>query len=200
MGGAYVALSPDIDRGVLGVGGMPYSILLPRSHDFDPFFKIFQEKYLDHRDRMLIISGMLEQLWDVADPTAWAWDIPNPPEGMQPKSVLMQVAIGDAQVTTLGAHIQARTYGASLVAPETREVWGLEARTPPFEGSALVEWEYTDIPEEPLESVPPSVEHDPHECPRRDAAGQEQVDVFLKTGVVDHFCDGPCLSVQATCR
>ena len=200
MGGAYVALSPDIQRGVFGVGGMPYSLLLPRSYDFDPFFRIFDEKYDDHREKMLIIAGLLEQLWDVADPTAWAWDFKNPQQGLPDKQVLMQVAIGDAQVTTLGAHVQARTYGASLIKPETRTVWGLNVAEPPFTGSALVEWRYTDIADEPFESIPPDEETDPHECPRRDPAGQQQVTLFLETGTVDHFCDGPCESIQATCR
>ena len=50
----------------------------------------------------------------------------DPPEGMEAKDVLLQVAIGDAQVTTLGAHIMARAYGASTIAPETRPIWGCQ--------------------------------------------------------------------------
>ena len=200
MGGAYLGLSPDVERGVLGVPGMPYSLLLPRSYDFDPFFSIFREKYTDHREQILIIAGLLEQLWDVSEPTAWAWDIQNPPEGMLPKQALLQAAIGDAQVSTLGAQVQARSYGASLVAPETREVWGLESKSGPFTGSALVEWRYTDIPDEPFESVPPNSDFDPHECPRRSPPGQEQAALFLETGTIDHFCDGPCEAKQSTCR
>lgn len=200
MGAAYLAMSKDVHRGVLGVSGMPYSLLLPRSHDFEPFFRIFDEKYEDHREKMLIVAGLLEQLWDVADPTAWVWDMTQPPEGMPKKEVLIQVAIGDAQVSTLGAHIQARSYGASLVTPETRGLWGLEEREPPFTGNALVEWRYTDIADEPYDSVPPDVETDPHECPRRSPAGQSQATLFLETGTVDHFCDGPCEALQSTCR
>jgi hypothetical protein len=39
MGGALTALSPDLDRGVLGVPGMNYSTLLRRSVDFDLYAK-----------------------------------------------------------------------------------------------------------------------------------------------------------------
>ena len=39
MGGALTALSPDLDRAVLGVPGMNYSNLLRRSVDFDLYAK-----------------------------------------------------------------------------------------------------------------------------------------------------------------
>ena len=200
MGGAYFALSPDLHRGVLGVPGTPYSLLLPRSHDFEPFFRIFDEKYEDEREKMLIISGLLEQIWDVADPTAWAWDIANPPSDVGDKQVLLQVAIGDAQVHSLGAHVQARSYGASFVTPKTRAVWGIEEKAPPFDTHAIVEWEYTDIEPEPYGTVPPDVETDPHECPRRNRAGQQQIERFFESGAIEQFCEGPCLDVQATCK
>ena len=127
-------------RGVFGVPGTPYSLPLPRSHDFEPFFRIFDEKYEDEREKMLIIAGLLEQIWDVADPTAWAWDIAEPPSDVGDKQVLLQVAIGDAQVHSLGAHVQARSYGARFVTPQTRSVWGIEEQAPPFTGNAIVEW------------------------------------------------------------
>ena len=37
MGGALAAVAPDFDRAALGVPAMRYSILLPRSVDYDPF-------------------------------------------------------------------------------------------------------------------------------------------------------------------
>ena len=38
MGGALTAVAPDFTRAALGVPAMNYSILLPRSVDFDPNF------------------------------------------------------------------------------------------------------------------------------------------------------------------
>ena len=38
MGGALAAVAPDFDRAALGVPAMNYSILLPRSVDYDPNF------------------------------------------------------------------------------------------------------------------------------------------------------------------
>jgi len=200
LGGAYLALSPDIERGVLGVGGMPYVLLLPRSADFDQFFALLTTYYPDHRDIMVLIS-LFQNLWDPGEAAGWAWAMnrePDPEVGA--KQVLLQVAIGDAQVTTLGAHIQARAYGAATVAPQTRPVFGLEEKPPGFVGSALVEWRYTDIPDEPVANVPPDKAFDPHECPRREAAAQQQLRDFLETGVVNQYCDGPCEGLRSmTC-
>jgi len=38
FGSVYMALTTDVERGVLGVGGGPYNLLLPRSKDFEPLF------------------------------------------------------------------------------------------------------------------------------------------------------------------
>ncbi|MDC0675558.1 hypothetical protein [Nannocystis radixulma] len=200
LGGAYLALSPDIERGVLGVGGMPYVLLLPRSADFDQFFALLKSYYPDHRDIMVLIS-LLQNLWDPGEAAGWAWAMNREPDpAVGAKQVLLQVAIGDAQVTTLGAHIQARAYGAATVAPQTRPVFGVEEKAPGFTGSALVEWRYTDIPDEPVTNVPPDKAFDPHECPRREAAAQQQLRDFLETGVVNQYCDGPCEGLRSvTC-
>lgn len=197
LGGAYLALSPDIDRGVLGVGGMPYVLLLPRSADFEPFFALLQGSYADHRDIVALIA-LFQNLWDPGEGAGWAWAMnaePDPDIGA--KQVLMQVAIEDAQVTNVGAQIQARAFGASTVAPQTKPVWGVEEKQPGFTGSAYVEWDYTDVPDPPVENVPPNKDLDPHECPRRQPAAQEQLRDFLETGVVNQYCDGVCQDVRA---
>lgn len=200
LGGAYLALSPDIERGVLGVGGMPYALLLPRSADFDQFFQLMRGAYDDQRDIMMLIA-LFQNLWDPGEGAGWAWAMNREPsETVGAKQVLMQVAIGDAQVTNLGAHIQARAFGASTIAPQFRPIFGLEERAPGFKGSAFVEWHYTDVPEEPTDNVPPSKDADPHECPRREAAAQQQLRDFLEEGVVNQYCDGVCEGLrQATC-
>jgi hypothetical protein len=195
LGSAYLAMSTDIPRGVLGVGGGPYSLLLPRSHDFDPFFSIFKEKYLDHRDITLFVNGLVQQTWDPVEPGGWLWDMTR--DAAEPKQVLMQVGIGDNQVTTLGAHYQARAYGAKLVRPATRPVWGLDEVDAPFVGSALVEWEYTDGPDEPVVGLPPNGP-DTHECPRRERRAQDQMRTFLETGTIEQTCEGgPCIGTIA---
>ena len=115
------------------------------------------------------------------------------------------------QVTTLGAQYQARAYSAYMPAPAVRPVWGLEEKDvgEGATGSAYVEWLYTDLPDEPLSTLPPGSEDvlegteweggntDPHECQRREPAAQEQLWLFLTTGEVVQTCgEEGCKSVK----
>jgi hypothetical protein len=197
LGGAYAALSPDIERVVLGVGGMPYSLLLQRSVDFEAFITLFRARYNDDREIALLIAA-LQTVWDPAESGGYANVLTHEGiPGVPPKRVLMQVAVGDAQVSTLGAQLAARAWGASTVGEPVRPIWGVPEVAGAHEGSALIEWEYADVPPEPLENLPPEGEADPHECPRREPAGQDQLSLFLETGTVEPTCVGPCLSVRA---
>jgi len=196
LGGAYLALSKRLERGVLGVPGMPYGVLLTRSADFDPFFLLFKEKFKDHRDITLSIA-LMQQLWDPAEGSGWAWQMNQEPrEGVPAKDVLLQAGIGDAQVTTLGAQIMARAYGATTVSPQTRPVFGVDEREAPFTGSALVEWYYPDGAVEPVEAMPPDHDGDTHECPRRERAAQDQLRDFVEEGVINQYCDGVCEGIR----
>lgn len=196
LGGAYLAISPRISRGVLGVGGMPYSLLLARSADFEDFLRIFQEKFPDDRDTALLIAAF-QTVWDMGESAGYASIMDDPLPGTPAKRALLQVAEGDAQVSTLGAAIQARAWGASTLTPANRDVWGVPEVTTPHEGSALVEWRYTDGSSEPLVNLPPDKSGDTHECPRREPAGQEQLHRFLETGVAEQTCvGGPCVGTR----
>lgn len=209
MGGALVAMSPDIKRGVFGVGGGPYSLLLPRSHDFEPFFLLFKQRYEDHRDIMLFVAGLTQQLWDPVESAGWLWDMTR--DAAEPKQSLQQVAIYDNQVTTLGAEYQARAYGAVTPSPANRPIWGVEEVDVGAEGTStnvLVEWKYTDLPDDPATveapgANPPSPfndgrQLDPHECPRRQPQAQAQLWHFLSTGKVIQTCEGgPCTDTVA---
>ena len=197
MGGAYTAIAPYFDTAVLGVGGGPYHMLLTRSRDFDPFFMVFKTMYPDPKHISLWL-GLIQTLWDSAEGSGYANVIDGGlVPGSTPTRVLQQVAIGDAQVTTLGAHILARGQGARLIGTPVREVFGLETATGPHAGPALVEWDYGL--EVPSTNTPPQGE-DPHEDPRRERAGQDQIDHFFRTGEVIDFCEGPCQDLDRYAR
>ncbi len=190
LGGAYVALSPRIERATLGVGGSPYHLLLNRSADFDPFFLIFKTMYPDALDVQFILA-LNQTLWDPGESAGFLHTMNQDPlQGTVAKDVLLQVAIADAQVTTLGAHVMARSYGAKLIEEPARDVYGIETVPSGHTGSALVEFDYGLY--EPPENIPPDADTDPHERPRRDLAGQMQMHTFFSTGVVEHYCEGPC--------
>ncbi len=195
-GGGYLGMSTDLTRGILGVPGAPYGLLLPRSSDFSPYFLILLNKWEDHRDIMLNI-GLMSMIWEPTEAGGWLRSMNETPgPGAPAKQVLLQAGIGDAQVSTLGAHIMARAYGAKTIAPETRPIWGVEEADGGFVGSALVEWYYPDGATEPDENLPPDPEFDTHECPRREWAAKQQLLDFLVEGVVNQYCDGICQGVR----
>lgn len=197
-GVGYYALSPFLERAAFSVGGNPYSMMFTRSNNFKPFFELFKAKFDDQRVIMLFTQGLMQQIWDLSEGGGYLWDLnQEPPKGYPEKHALLQTAIGDAQVTFLSAHIQARGFQARTVSPQTRAVFGLEEGTAPFSGSALVEWQFTDVPDPGTEGLPPDPEVDPHECPRKIDLAQQQLAHYLSTGEVIQTCDGICETERA---
>lgn len=44
FGSVYMSVTTDVTRGSIGVGGTPYSLLLPRSADFTDLFEILKSR------------------------------------------------------------------------------------------------------------------------------------------------------------
>ena len=129
MGGMYMAVSSDVRSGVLGVGGGPYALLLPRSSDFSELFDILKVRYPRSLDRMAILA-LMQALWDKSDPAGWAGYItpeatpggPLPPlPGTPSHRVIHHYGLGDHQVTWLGCHAIAASTGAAMFASNVRE-------------------------------------------------------------------------------
>jgi hypothetical protein len=206
MGGALTAFAPDFTRAVLGVPGMNYSVLLPRSVDFDTYSSIMYPQYPNELERPLVLN-LAQLMWDRGEANGVAQHITDDPlPGTPPHTVLMHVAYGDHQVSQFQADVEARTIGASIHtpiyaagrSPQAKPSWGIPAiRSYPFSGSAIVYWDSgagsTAIP--PLTNVPPRGQQDPHEHPRRTPAARRQKSEFLKpSGSVLDVCGGPCVA------
>ena len=197
MGGALVAVSPDIHYGVLGVPGMNYSVLLDRSADFGIFGGILQASYANRLDQQLTLS-LIQILWDRAEMDGYASYL----KAQHQKRVLMHVAYGDHQVATITAETEARTIGARISpnpvvpgrSPDVVPYWGIKTiPSYPYEGSAIVIWD-SGSPTPPLTNNPPTTGHDPHEDPRNSPAARTQKAEFLRHGDVIDVCDGgPCM-------
>ena len=71
MGGALTALAPDFTQAALGVPAMRYSLLVPRSVDFDQFAALLYPNYPDELVRPLILS-LIQMLWDRGEPNGYA--------------------------------------------------------------------------------------------------------------------------------
>ncbi|MEM8609701.1 MAG: hypothetical protein AAGF92_21560 [Myxococcota bacterium] len=187
MGAVAMALSPDIERGALGVMGQPYSMLLFRSVDFNQFLDVIKDTYTDFREQQFLVA-LFQMLWDRAEPNGYTHHVTaNPLPGTNTKEVLARVAIGDHQVSTYAGHIMARTLGAPHLTTGLRDIWGLDPVTSTESGSFYTEYDFA-LPGEPLCNVPMSLCDDPHEYPRRREAARKQLDEFLRMGSGTNFC------------
>jgi len=202
FGGTVMAVAQDITRGVLGVPGMNYSLLLRRSVDFEDYAMILYPNYTNELQRPLLLA-LIQMLWDRSDPNGYARHIKTDPLPNTPShDVLLHVAFGDHQVANVATEIEARTMGASIHQPainggrhsDVDPYFDIPAiPSYPFDGSALVIWDSgADTP--PIENVPPSTGDDPHSDPRKDVTARMQKSEFLQTGgmVVDVCSGAPC--------
>jgi len=184
--------------------GMNYSTLLTRSKDFDTFAALLYPNYADGLDRNIIMS-LLQTLWDRGEADGYAAHMTKDPYPNTPRHrVLLEAAFGDHQVTNYAAEVEAATIGAAAHVPAPPDHWGqppygwfLTLSAPggggrytyPFGGSALMEWD-SGVPAPPLDNTPNRAANDPHETPRRDPRVRQQMDWFLRYGVVIDVCTG----------
>jgi len=216
MGGALTAVDPDFTRAVLNVPAMNYSVLLPRSVDYDAFAGLLNASYTDPLERPLLLS-LIQMLWDRGEPNGYAHRMTsNPLPGNPAHKVLMNIALGDHQVTNFQADVEARTIGASTHTPildpgrwpDYDILWNVPAIGGyPFDGSAAI---YGDIgpvranpsppptnigvPPPPFTNTPNRAGEDPHGAPRGAPLALQLISDFLQpNGAVTNVCgSSPC--------
>jgi len=206
-GGALTALAPDFTRSVLGVPGMNYSVLLPRSKDFDTYSLVMYPAYKDQVERPLILD-LAQLLWDRGEADGYAQHMTTDPLPGTPRhTVLLHVGFGDHQVTQFQADVEARTIGAAIHtpilpagrSPQKQPSSGIPPiKAYPFAGSAIVYWDAGPalVAPPPLANVPNRRLQDPHELVRRTPAARAQKAAFLAPGgsLIDVCGGAPCLA------
>jgi hypothetical protein len=205
LGGSLTAFAPDFSRAVLNVPGMNFSVLLPRSIQFDAFKPIFERAYRDQLERPLALD-LAQLLWDRGESDGVAAHIAgNPPPNTIAHQVLLQVAFGDHQVTQFQADVMARTIGARVHQPELgpgrspqrRPAFGLKTIPPgPFTGSAMTYWDAgpARVSPPPLANVPNRAQEDPHTYPSLTPSARQQAADFLDGAFVDTCGGAPCVA------
>jgi hypothetical protein len=138
----------------------------------------------------MFLLDLTDMLWERTEPAGYA---PYVLDNLLPNTPAHQVfindAVGDHQVTTLGAHIMARTMGMPHLDTGIRPIYGLETVPGPVQGSAIVEYDF-GLPPAPVENLPLRECGDPHGKVRKLAEFQQQMDLFLRTGTIQNFCAG----------
>jgi hypothetical protein len=192
LGSTLAALSPDVARFALGVGGMNLPVMMPRAtgwQQIEGFFRIGYPRRLD-RDLLIVMSA---EEWELVEgsfaPHVLADRLPGVDE---PRQVLFQVGLNDTSSTNIASEMAGRTIGLPQLAPPAQEVWGLEQSAAPL-SSAFV---FYDLGATPLpdSTLAPAEANIVHEGVRRDPRAQAQITAFLHQGgaVVD-TCGGPCV-------
>jgi hypothetical protein len=196
LGGALVAVSPDISRGILGVTAMNYSTLLNRSVDWEGSYgDVYYATYQDPIERQLGMQ-LIQMLWDRGETNGYAHHLSDDPLPDTPAhDVMLQIAYSDHQVSVHAAEVNAFTSNAPVMEPGLPEGrhWALTPFAPrasyPHQGSALVYWDSGNgIP--PNGNRPPTHSRDPHGDPRNEPAGGWQEAHFLRTGWHVDVCGG----------
>ena len=189
---------------------MGYSTLLTRSIDFSTYASILYPAYPNELSRPLVLS-LVQMLWDRSEPNGYAHRMTRARcRTRPPHQVLMNVALGDHQVTNYQADVEARTIGAQIHTPVVYDGrwpnfdvgWGIDpiaelsvrwlgdrllGRRAGARRSASGGVLGTDVP--PLGNVPNTSGKDPHGLPRAQAEEQQMVSDFLRPNAASAITD-----------
>jgi hypothetical protein len=202
MGTTVCALDPVIEKCVVQVGGINYSLLLDRSADWPVYGTILSGAYPNPLDDALIINLMQNQ-WDRTEPTAVADVITHDGlPGTPKKHVFMQFGIADTQVSNLASELQARTMGVPVVMPSPYVPFGLETTSAPVENGVVI-YDFglgntipaTNIP------VPENPDLEVHSSLRNKQVTVDMIKHFYETGEIVQLCTAPtgCDCTQGGC-
>ncbi len=191
MGNAFMGYDPDITRGVLGVPGGAWSLMIQRSSQWPKFKLLLGGSYPDYLDVELLLA-LAQMRFDFVDPITTApHTILDPLPGSPKKQILIHLAVGDSQVPNLSTDLIARTEGIPLLGPSARPAWGL-AETMAPQPSGMVAWDIHPMPLPGDTNLTPIVDNGAHGKIHSLPKLQAQLDHFLRQGEVIWTCNGPC--------
>jgi len=189
MGGTVCAIDPVIQRCVLQVNAINYSMMLERSLDWKTYEQIVVGAYPDPLDVALILN-LMQGMWDRTEPTSVA-DVLHGDgfPGSPAKQVFMQFGIGDTEVPNVASEYAARTMGLPVMTPSPYVPFGLEGSATPVP-SGIVIFDFgvgATIPHD--NTAPP--ENDVHGSIRKHQATVDMIKEFFDNGLVTQLCTAP---------
>lgn len=195
FGVTLLSLSPNLDRGALGVGGGPYSLMMSRSHSFGMLYKLLTVRLKDPLTVSKFVA-LSQSTWDRVDPMTYAPHLlkDNFPGSPANRHLLMQNGIGDHSVNNLATHQLARAIGIPLLTPASPPIWGLPTTGAPADDALVVlDFKLAKLPGIYNKVPDDSESTDVHEGVRRDPKMKQQLDRFFqKNGTIQDTCTGPC--------
>lgn len=186
MGTTVCAIDPVIEKCVVQVGAINYSMMLERSHDWPRYRTTLIGAYPDPLDTSLIIN-LMQWDWDRSEPTSVADIIlgqgfPGAPK----KQIFMQIAIGDDEVPNIASEYQARTMGIPVLTPSPYVPQGLQSSADAVP-NGLVIYDFGVGSTIPLTNEPPP-DNDVHSNIRNKRATIEMMRKFYAEGLIEQKC------------
>lgn len=210
LGGAYTALTGPVgqlDAAVLGNPGTPFALLMPRSDIFPKYLSLLLLN-LHYRRHVRIVVSLMQMAWDSVEVSGV---LASPLTEPHPKTLIF-TGLGDSTVTTLGAEVLARAYGARIFPNGPRVPFGLDilygisATSAQQQDALFTELLYQkDLLElyqnKTKQGGAPKVKHnDVHVCTRSDPSLERQTQAFILNDTFTDVCIGDgCVRSNATC-
>ena len=188
MGGVAMANIPELEHGLLHVGGASWSMTFPRSANWSDFEDLVLIGVEDSTERQLTYA-MIQMYWDPVDPISWS-------EELADRSLLLQETLGDDEVSNLGTEALARSAGWPLLEPYAVVPEGLEPATV-VRGPVLVQFD-PQFPDA-TNGNQPSERTGAHREVRRWESAKLQLLRFLDPedpGAIEHFCGAEVCSAD----
>lgn len=193
FGGTFMAVTPDVTRGHLGVPGNNYNTLLHRSRDFTGYFEGLRQAYPATADQAVGLA-YVQLLWDSTDPVSYLRHIHQEPfPGNMPHEVLIAPARGDWEVAVFTNEFAARSdIGIALMQDydDQRTPFSLTQAPYPRRGSGVVLYNFGNAWPAPGNVPPPDTGTNPHGLPRQREWHQRQMVTFFRTGEIVDVCGG----------
>ncbi len=192
MGGTAVAFAPNLNRGVLVVGGANYSLMIWRSTAFGAVDQLWSDYHADETEREFLFA-LYQSTFDLSDPVVYGEQIREQPfAGNEPKSLLLIESIGDTQVPNISSEMMARSYGMQMAGPPVYEVYGVPSTEAPIEALALLQVDTQSPPLPPAGNLPAPDDNGAHGSSADGEGVQATIAEFLLNGVLQSQCEGPC--------
>lgn len=189
MGTTVCGIDPVINKCVLQVGAINYSLLLERSRDWPTYRTTLNGAYPDPFDDVMVIN-LMQQQWDRTEATSVVDTIvPHTFPGTPQKQVLMQMAIADDEVSNIGTEMQARTMNIPVIMPSPYVPFGLQTASAAVP-NGLVIYDFglgSTIPRG--NEAPP--DNAVHGSIRNKKATTDMMKRFYETGEIVQTCTAP---------
>jgi hypothetical protein len=204
LGAGYTTLlgrTSLIDRGILGVPGTSFSLVLSRSAEFGTYQSILLRNFYRNRQIRLILS-IIQLGWDPVE-AAGQLAPPLEPDSFPP--MLLQSALGDPVIPRTATEALARAYNASILPNSPRtNIFGIPITN--TSSSSRVIWTellykdaYQSLPVS--NAFPVQTSTKVHACLRQDCPLMQQMAVFINTGtILDPCLEDGCLRMNISCH